>query len=359
MIRPNIIGTIAVVMLWSACEDDHDAAHGSDAASTQSNAPADSHAVAGAQSAAPASPDAVLAQLPEEMRPSELMPAFASKVVIPDLANNAIAAFTDVETVGPGQDITFCTYTPIVTKDVMYVHDSKGLQSQFGHHAILQYTTTPQAPGTHECKSDSLEAQQSQVITGQSNEAGGGVVFNDNVVSEIPAGAQILINHHWINTSDEPADVQAEVVTIPPKASATDLIIARSFLVLSTKFNIDAHQNGEKSVECALDHGINLVTASGHEHEWGTHVKGELMGDAAGVLFDDNYTPDNVTHPHIQYFPADEPYRLNSGDHVKMTCQWNNTTDHALSFPSEMCVLFGWQIGAEHDAECMDGTWLQ
>jgi hypothetical protein len=39
-----------------------------------------------------------------------------------------------------------------------------------------------------------------------------------------------------------------------------------------------------------------------------------------------------------------------------MTCNYMNTTDEPLTFPGEMCV--GWRIGAEKDARCVDGKWL-
>lgn len=41
-----------------------------------------------------------------------------------------------------------------------------------------------------------------------------------------------------------------------------------------------------------------------------------------------------------------------------MSCRWDNTSDSALIFPREMCVLFGWQIGADADTTCVNGTWL-
>jgi hypothetical protein len=29
-----------------------------------------------------------------------------------------------------------------------------------------------------------------------------------------------------------------------------------------------------------------------------------------------------------------------------------------ITFPREMCVLFGWQIGVEQDTICYNGAWL-
>ena len=42
-----------------------------------------------------------------------------------------------------------------------------------------------------------------------------------------------------------------------------------------------------------------------------------------------------------------------------MTCEWRNTTDQPLTFPHEMCVFFGWQIGADADSQCINGRWMK
>jgi hypothetical protein len=316
-------------------------------------------AAAGRDAMGTLSGDAALAGIPAEMRPAELLPDLKEKLLVPDAASHGIAVFSDIVSVPAGGDIMFCTYTHVVTSAVMYIHESRGVQSESGHHAILQYTTTPQAPGTHPCAPDSLEAQQSQIIGGSGNEGTGAITLAPNVVSAVPAGAQLIINHHWINVGSTPIDVQAEMITIPPPAGQTDLIIARSFAVTTNSFNVPAHQSGKGSVDCTLKNDVSLLSVQGHQHEWGTRVKAERMATVPDTIFDHAYDPSMVNHPTIDYFPMEAPYQFKSGDTVRMSCEWNNTSANALTFPGEMCVLFGWQIGAEHDSVCFDGTWVQ
>ena len=54
--------------------------------------------------------------------------------------------FTDIVTIEPGQDITFCTYLDYVTDDILYVYDTLGTQTAHGHHAIMQYLTVRKSP---------------------------------------------------------------------------------------------------------------------------------------------------------------------------------------------------------------------
>ena len=369
--QKRIFAVLSVALSIASCSDD-------DASSSQSTSPDASLPQKTAREASgdktnPSSSevdkaaqndaaDKVLNALSTELRPTKLMPDLAKQVQLPKSLDHTLVAFSDVTTIPAGSDITFCTYTSIITKSRTFAHDSKGLQTKFGHHAILQYTMDHKEPGTHECKSESLEAQQSQVISGQSKEGSGGINLAKNVVSEVPAGAQIVINHHWINTSDKDAEGQAAVITEAPPddLEEKDLLIARSFIVMSTDFEIAPKTDGEASVDCKLDEDAKLVTASGHAHERAKRVKGQRLGSAASdVVFDDPYSEDNVTHPTIWYYAADKPYTINKGDSVRMTCNWQNNTDDPLKFPGEMCVFVAWRIGAEKDARCVNGKWLK
>ena len=197
---------------------------------------------------------AELDAIPKDMRPDRIVDDLKSKLLVPKLEKNGVAVFTDVITVEPGQDVMYCTYTPVVTKKLSYIHATHGVQSRYGHHAVMQFVTEPRDPTTHECAATSLEAQMGGGIIGGSGKEGTEVGLTAKVVSELPAGAQLVINHHWINTGDEPAEVQAEMITEPALDDPKDLIVARPFLVQNTAFEIPAHENLEASVECEIDH---------------------------------------------------------------------------------------------------------
>lgn len=302
-------------------------------------------------------PEAALAAIPEQMRPKDLLADLKKKLLVPDLDKQGVAMFTDVVTVKAGEDVTFCTYLPGVTDKVTYIHDTEGSQSKFGHHAIMQYTTDPAEPGTRKCDPESLEAQQGQILGGTGGEGNGAIELPSNVVSEIPAGAQFIINHHWINVSDEDIDAQAEMITVPPD-SDDDLVIARAFTVTTLGFDLPPNEVTEISTTCMLDQDVQLLSVIGHQHSWGTHVKAERIGSNEDVIFDHDYDESMISHPITTNFSVDEPYEIKAGDGLRMNCEWTNTTNSAIGFPREMCVFFGWQIGADADAQCIDGNWL-
>jgi hypothetical protein len=303
-------------------------------------------------------PEQALAAIPEAMRPAELLEQLKSHLIVPDLSRGGRAFFTDIVTVEPGADVTFCTYLDYVTEDVLYLHDTLGSQTRHGHHAIMQYLTTPQEPGTRACPDDAdLDAQLGQILGGTGGEGNSAIVLPANVVSEVPAGAQLVINHHWINTGDEAIEAQAEMITVPPE-SEDDMVIARAMAVVMTEFEIAAGETGKASVECTFESDAQLLSMIGHQHQWGTHVRAERMGDSPEMIFDHDYTPEMVSQPITTDFSVDAPFEFATGDTVRMTCDWHNTSDTMITFPREMCVLFGWQIGAEKDTTCINGAWL-
>jgi hypothetical protein len=305
-----------------------------------------------------ADPEEALAAIPEAMRPAVLLDTLKKKLLVPDVKTGGYAYFTDIVTVKPGEDKTFCTYVDGVADKVTYLHDTYGSQTTFGHHALMQYTTTPQKPGTRECPAvDDLSMQPGQILGGTGGEGTAAVVLPSNVVTEIPRGAQFVINHHWINTSDKAVEGQAEIITIPPE-SDKDLVIARVLSIAVTDFKVAPGTTGETSGECTLSKDATVLSMLGHEHEWGTHVKAESMGAAPKVIFDHDYDKDMISQPRTTDFALDKPLTFSAGDKLRMSCQWRNTSDVALTFPLEMCVLFGWQIGADKDEICYGGKWL-
>lgn len=311
---------------------------------------------AGAAGAASVKGKSRMDAIPESMRPERVLPDLERRLLAPDESNGGAALFTDIVTVPTGSDMMFCTYTNFIAKQRMYLHDTKAVQSRFGHHAILQFASSPQPPGTHECPAGSLEQQQSQIIGGMGE--GANIQYPANVVSEIPAGSQLMINHHWVNVSDADAEVQAEIVTVPPdKSMLNDLVIARTMVVQSTMFKVGPGETGKASAECKFDRDAQLISALGHMHEWGKHVKAERVGSQPDVLFDYDFDPIEAIHPRVNYYKLEEPYRIQAGDSLRVSCEWDNTTKQPLTFPGEMCVIATWQIGADKDRLCFDGAW--
>ena len=58
-------------------------------------------------------------------------------------------------------------------------------------------------------------------------------------------------------------------------------------------------------------------------------------------------------------WPLDKLLVIKKGDTVVTHCAWTNTTTRDLTFPDEMCVVFGFYIpGDGPQVSCVDNNWM-
>ena len=121
-----------------------------------------------------------------------------------------IPLFSGIVDVDPGADVTFCVHRPRPRRGDHLRGESFGSQSPRAITESSCTPTTPQEPHTGDCGS----AMDGQMLLGGT----GGKAVSDkatlptNFGVEVPAGAQIVINHHWINTSAETVPGQTEML---------------------------------------------------------------------------------------------------------------------------------------------------
>lgn len=267
-----------------------------------------------------------------------------------------VPLFTDIVDVDPGADVTFCTFTNFILDEATIFGESFGSQSPQGHHGILMYTTTPQDPHTGDCGS----AMDGQMLLGGTG--GKGVsdkpTLPTNFGVEVPAGAQIVVNHHWINTSSETVHGQTEMLARRlPRGG--DTVMAGNVPMVGFGWTIPAGSTFQYQTECKFGADVPYVLALGHMHEYGKHVTIEVERAAGGTetLIDQDWQKDSATSAGGgNHYTLEDPYMIHKDDTVRLTCNWNNDTNADITFPREMCIFFGYTIGANYF--CANGSWL-
>jgi hypothetical protein len=293
----------------------------------------------------------------EAAQPSAPADVLADLQVVPT-PKGGMAFYTPIiKALQPGSDVTYCTYTDVTAPDDLFVHTTRGTESKYGHHVILYYTTADEAPRTEICGGQSMENLQ-QILGGSGGE--GASVWDPpaNVGMTVPKGARFVLQSHWIHTGNTPTDVQAMMVT-EPGIDGPDRIETGTVAIVNLSFSVPAMAQAQSSTECTFDTDHKLIMSIGHEHEWGVHVRADLTraDGTAQVIFDRPFAPSDVFDPPINGYGVDQPLLLAKGDKLKMSCEWQNTTNAALTFPREMCVFFGYSM--EHgDARCINGAWI-
>lgn len=295
------------------------------------------------KSAAPDSPPAAVTTLPS-------LPAYQPPP-------GSLDFYTPIFTVPAGSDTTWCTFTDTILADETLIHTTDGVQTPFGHHAIIFYTPKPEQVGkTVECSSADMDRFR-QMMGGTGGEGTNFWKPPANIATRLPKGAQFVVQTHWINTTNQPQQVQAHVAAVPMKMAA-DTVIGGSVAIVNTQFSIDAHTKASSSTSCMFDQDHKFMISVPHEHEWGSHLITTVTrkNGTVDTIFDTPFQKEWTSHPKINDYGIDHPFLVSAGDRIDLTCEWDNTTSDALQFPREMCVMFAFSLEDE-DSHCVDGVW--
>jgi hypothetical protein len=291
-------------------------------------------------------------EFPAEMLPAALAPDLP---LVAPTSELDIPVFSGIVEVEPGEDVTFCTVTDVILEEDRIFGPSVGAQSPQGHHAILQYTTTPQEPHTGSCGAD-----MGQMLLGGTGgkEVADELYLPENFGVEVPEGAQLVLNHHWINTSTETIDGQAMMLARGLERGG-DTVQAGQMIMLGFGWEIPPRAEYSYSTECTFGEDVPYVMALGHMHEWGSNVSVEVETPEGEVstLFDDAWTEEMATGAdggHV--YSLEDPVMIRKDETVRLTCDWHNETEEAIGFPREMCIFFGYTIGNSYF--CANGAWF-
>lgn len=244
--------------------------------------------------------------------------------------------------VAPG-DTFECFYTEVVTDRELAVRGAAGDQETGGHHITIYYTDIVKDPQHHPC--DTAEMAQWRMIGGGGDEAEAAVSklrMPEGLAIRVPAGAQIVLQSHYINLGDSfTANDSASLELIPTESVAG---YVNQFVMNDVGFSIPPHQELEKVSTCTAPADVDLIRLLGHMHEWGSYYKLERLDDGDApveTIIEKDWDPVYTSDPDILTFEPDQPMRISAGTRLRQTCRWFNDTEDPILFPREMCLAYG------------------
>ncbi len=271
----------------------------------------------------------------------------------PPAADEILVAPPTVKAIAPGANITYCTYLDQNVADQIDVIGSHGMMSTGGHHAIVYAAKRTRPVGTHECNEDDMT--NGFYLAGIGADKGSVIgTLPDGVAFRIAANTQLYVQTHWINATNSTFDGTTAVYLKTTPVSA-DRVPADLFAVADVQFDIPAGQIGTSSTSCTVKEDLNLFLLAGHEHQWGTHF---TIEHDATMVYDKDWIPEYELNPPINLYPRATPLTVKAGETFKVTCTWDNTASATdLTFPTDMCVGWGFYFPGHGEIDCVNGAW--
>ncbi len=291
----------------------------------------------------------------------ELMPGF-TPTAAPDPSKGFQIITPIVKDIAPGGSYEYCTWTNyFVDKDV-WINAGEGMQSETGHHVIIFYSKTKQPVGTHICTGNDM-SEFNYALAPSGGQGDAKFTLPGDLAVKIPAGSQIMVNHHYLNAS---------ATNVPQAQSAINIFYADPnvphtpagvMAIVDSSMTIPAGVSSY-GVDCTIDQTYEGWLLMPHMHAMGTHINITDTPAATGVtqqLFDTDWQPQyafDFTGVATIKDPA-SPFMFQKGDKIHIQCDYNNTSGSKMTFGAEMCVMANLTVDPHNlgSMVCDRGQW--
>jgi hypothetical protein len=260
----------------------------------------------------------------------------------------------------PGSDTEMCTWTNMIADKEIDVKAVQAYQSLTGHHVVL-YTTKVQQPAgtTRVCTDDDMATFRFAAGAGGEGQAGLNQAPGD-LVYVVPAGYQVVLNHHYINATSDVHDAQS-VMNVYYADPGQKYVPSSSLVFVDTAMVVPPGGPSGLDINCTMQNPVNAWFAIPHMHAYGTHISVDhIHGGVTDNLFDVKWTPAYTFHPPaIRKEDPTQAIPFAVGDQVHVHCDWENDTTKSLTFGIEMCVFFAATVDANGTGNlaCDSGAW--
>ena len=245
-------------------------------------------------------------------------------------------------TIPSGADQMWCWVPDLGVAEVDHlIKNFVTYQGASGHHLLAMKSVIPRQVGdVFDCTTaDGMSSVEPLITPSTQNSEGTVNLLSDDFAVRLAAGTQIVMQSHYVNVETKPILVRdvGNFLFLP----ADEERIEANFMVIND-LNLNIPPTDESyvhSTACAIERPMQFAALTGHMHEWGQRVFVEkITADGTTIIYDQpDWSPKFRDAPPVTRMPLDAPITVDVGDTLRITCEWINDTDEALTFPHEMC----------------------
>lgn len=264
------------------------------------------------------------------------------RVEIPDAPADGMQVIGPELTIESGEDKMLCWVPDIAALDAdELVARFETFQGQSGHHLLAMKSIIPREPGEiFDCGSlENMSTVRPLFTPNTANSEGTFNLLTDDFAVRLPAHTQLVMQSHYVNTNLKPILVRdvGNLVFLPENE---ERIEANYFAIHDGDFSVPPTNASYKhSVDCVIDQPVQFASIIGHMHEWGQRVTVEKIEASGNTMIYEvaDWGPQFRDAPPVTHYPLDNALSMNTGDTMRLTCEWVNDTGETLGFPNEMC----------------------
>jgi hypothetical protein len=271
----------------------------------------------------------------------------------PAIAPGDILLETPEFSVAASAEVTMCTYTDVTASSDVITRELRNYQGPGGHHVVLFYTTARQPVGVHECTEN--EMSNWRFIGGGQESQESALTLPPGIGIKIPAGAQLVLQSHYLNTAANAVRVR-DALVIRPAARGEVQNVVDSYNIYDPDLSIPPRASYGRTLECAVEQDMKIVSVLGHTHTMGERVRISIVNSAGAerMIYNELGGDRLQFSPPAYTFTENGGIALQRGDRFRLVCDWMNTTTNTLEPPAEMCAALMYYYPANGAVVCQN-----
>jgi hypothetical protein len=257
-----------------------------------------------------------------------------------------------------GQETTVCVVKPLGNTDDMVLQGFDVSLAPGSHHLLVYLTDAAEVDTPYPCTPFTGVAIGNDVPLAFANTDNISFAFPDGIGMDIPAGSNVKIEAHYINTTASDLQGSGQVTLHGTSKSSAPPYQAANFLGFGT-LHIDIPPNASYSTGPQFQPaqaGLHLMLITTHEHRLGTRAQ-VWASSAAGDL--SNQIADDKDWASPAWRLLSTPVDFDGTNGLSYQCDWTNTTDQTVTFGesalNEMCIVAGYYYPSQGVYACFDG----